>query len=47
MKELWVSMQAPRLIQMISETKSGELQQWSKDPEVRSLLEELIPWVRD
>lgn len=47
MNKLRLSMQAPRLIQMISETKSGELQQWSKDPETRSLLEELIPWIRE
>ena len=47
MNKLRLSMQIPRLIQMIGETKSGELKQWSNDPEVRALVEELIPWIRE
>ena len=47
MDKLRLSMQIPRLIQMIGETKSGELKQWSNDPEVRAQVEELIPWIRE
>lgn len=47
MNKLRLSMQIPRLIQMIGETKAGELKQWSNDPEVRARVEELIPWIRD
>lgn len=47
MNKLRLSMQIPRLIQMIGETKSGELKQWSNDPEVRAQVEELIPWIRE
>lgn len=47
MNKLRLSMQIPRLIQMIGETKSGELKQWSNDPEVRARIEELIPWIRE
>lgn len=47
MDKLRLSMQIPRLIQMIGETKAGELKQWSNDPEVRARVEELIPWIRD
>lgn len=47
MNKLRLSMQIPRLIQMIGETKAGELKQWSNDPEVRALVEELIPWIRE
>lgn len=47
MDKLRLSMQIPRLIQMIGETKAGELKQWSNDPEVRALVEELIPWIRE
>lgn len=47
MNKLRLSMQVPRLIQMIGETKSGELKQWSNDPEVRAQVEELIPWIRE
>ena len=47
MNKLRLSMQVPRLIQMIGETKSGELKQWSNDPEVRARVEELIPWIRE
>lgn len=47
MNKLRLSMQIPRLIQMIGETKSGELKQWSNDPEVRARVEELIPWIRE
>lgn len=45
--KLRLSMQIPRLIQMIGETKAGELKQWSNDPEVRARVEELIPWIRE
>lgn len=47
MDKLRLSMQIPRLIQMIGETKSGELKQWSNDLEVRAQVEELIPWIRE
>ena len=47
MNKLRLSMQIPRLIQMIGETKAGELKQWSNDPEVRARVEELIPWIRE
>lgn len=47
MDKLRLSMQIPRLIQMIGETKAGELKQRSNDPEVRALVEELIPWIRE
>lgn len=47
MNKLRLSMQIPRPIQMIGETKAGELKQWSNDPEVRALVEELIPWIRE
>lgn len=47
MDKLRLSMQIPRLIQMIGETKAGELKQWSNDPEVRARVEELIPWIRE
>lgn len=47
MDKLRHSMQIPRLIQMIGETKSGELKQRSNDPEVRALVEELIPWIKE
>lgn len=47
MNKLRLSMQIARLIQMIGETKSGELKQWSNDPEVRAQVEELIPWIRE
>jgi len=47
MNKLRLSMQVPRLIQMIGETKAGELKQWSNDPEVRAQVEELIPWIRE
>lgn len=47
MNKLRLSMQIPRLIQMIGETKAGELKQWSNDPEVRAQVEELIPWIRE
>lgn len=47
MDKLRLSMQVPRLIQMIGETKAGELKQWSNDPEVRAQVEELIPWIRE
>ena len=47
MNKLRLSMQIPRLIQMIGETKAGELKQWSNDPEVRALVEDLIPWIRE
>lgn len=47
MNKLRLSMQIPRLIQMIGETKAGELKQRSNDPEVRALVEELIPWIRE
>lgn len=47
MNKLRLSMQIPRPIQMIGETKSGELKQWSNDPEVRAQVEELIPWIRE
>ena len=47
MDKLRLSMQIPRLIQMIGETKSGELKQWSNDLEVRARVEELIPWIRE
>lgn len=47
MDKLRLSMQIPRLIQMIGETKAGELKQWSNDPEVRALVEDLIPWIRE
>lgn len=47
MNKLRLSMQVPRLIQMIGETKAGELKQWSNDPEVRARVEELIPWIRE
>lgn len=47
MDKLRLSMQIPRLIQMIGETKAGEMKQWSNDPEVRARVEELIPWIRD
>ena len=47
MDKLRLSMQIPRLIQMIGEAKAGELKQWSNDPEVRALVEELIPWIRE
>lgn len=47
MDKLRLSMQIPRLIQMIGETKAGELKQRSNDPEVRARVEELIPWIRE
>lgn len=47
MDKLRLSMQIQRLIQMIGETKAGELKQWSNDPEVRALVEDLIPWIRE
>ena len=47
MNKLRLSMQVPRLIQMIGEAKAGELKQWSNDPEVRARVEELIPWIRE
>lgn len=47
MNKLRLSMQVPRLIQMIGEAKAGELKQWSNDPEVRAQVEELIPWIRE
>ena len=47
MNKLRLSMQVPRLIQMIGETKAGELKQWSNDPEVRAQVEGLIPWIRE
>ena len=47
MNKLRLSMQIPRLIQMIGETKAGELKQRSNDPEVRARVEELIPWIRE
>lgn len=47
MDKLRLSMQIPRLIQMIGETQAGELKQRSNDPEVRALVEELIPWIRE
>ncbi len=47
MDKLRLSMQIPRLIQMIGEAKAGELKQWSNDPEVRAQVEELIPWIRE
>lgn len=47
MNKLRLSMQIPRLIQMIGETKAGELKQWSNDPEVRARVEELIPWIKE
>lgn len=47
MNKLRLSMQIPRLIQMIGETKAGEMKQWSNDPEVRAQVEELIPWIRE
>ena len=47
MNKLRLSMQIPRLIQMIGETKAGELKQWSNDPEVKARVEELIPWIRE
>lgn len=47
MDKLRLSMQIPRLIQMIGETKAGELKQWSNDPEVRARVEELIPWIKE
>lgn len=47
MDKLRLSMQIPRLIQMIGETKSGELKQWSNDPEERAQVEDLIPWIRE
>lgn len=47
MNKLRLSMQIPRLIQMIGETKAGELKQRSNDPEERALVEELIPWIRE
>lgn len=47
MDKLRLSMQIPRLIQMIGETKAGELKQRSNDPEVRAQAEELIPWIRE
>lgn len=47
MNKLRLSMQIPRLVQMIGETKAGELKQRSNDPEVRALVEELIPWIRE
>ena len=47
MDKLRLSMQIPRLIQMIGETKAGELKQRSNNPEVRAQVEELIPWIRE
>lgn len=47
MDKLRLSMQIPRLIQMIGETKAGELKQWSNDPEVKAQVEDLIPWIRE
>lgn len=47
MNKLRLSMQVPRLIQMIGEAKAGELKQWSNDPEVRAQVEDLIPWIRE
>lgn len=47
MDKLRLSMQIPRLIQMIGEAKAGELKQWSNDPEVRAQIEDLIPWIRE
>lgn len=47
MDKLRLSMQIPRLVQMIGETKVGELKQWSNDPEVRARVEDLIPWIRE